>query len=291
MNIPGNQWIPPQQPPPGPFPTAQYPGDPPWPHAQESGVSRYRGPLIIGGALIVAAAIVATALVVTRQGPGAPTAAPAGAGSSAETRSAAPSSTTPTSVADAGRLYQVVPQSVLPAIADVSRLTGIAVSNVAAPLLSPGADANTTPASCMFASDSASQGTWKSARAMAGQRYVEGTFESYNSSVAAGLAVFAGTADAVSSLSAVSGSVGGCTSFTVPDWNPKNPPATWTVGDVERGDDHITWNTTAGNGWSCRRSYRVMANVAANAVVCSDKASADGPRALTDFVIANATRG
>lgn len=83
----------------------------------------------------------------------------------------------------------------------------------------------------------------------------------------------------------------GCTTFTVPDWNPKNPPSTWTVGDVERGDDHITWSTTIGNGWACRRSYRVVANVAASAVVCSDKARPGSPIAMTDFVLANATKG
>ena len=59
---------------------------------------------------------------------------------------------------------------------------------------------------------------------------------------------------------------------------------------VQRGDDRITWSTTAANGWSCRRSYRVVANLAANAVVCSDKAAVGAATALTDFVIANATK-
>lgn len=262
-----------------------YPGGP------QPGPSRNRGPLIIGGALIVAGVIVATALVATRPGSGDPPAA-APTSSTSETNSAATSSASapPTASVAAGPSYQVVPQSTLPAIADVSRLTGIAMSNVAAPLVSPSADANTTPPSCMSASDSASQSTWKSARAMAGQRYIEGTFDSYNASAAAGLAVFAGGADAATSLAIVSGSVRGCTSFTVSDWNPKNPPASWTVTDVERGDDHITWSTTAANGWSCRRSYRVVANLAANAVVCSDKSAAGAAAALTDFVIAKATK-
>ncbi len=281
--MPGNQWVPPQQPPSGPYPPQPYRGGPPGP-------SRNRGPLIIGGAVIVAGAIVATALVVTRQGTGgAPAAAPS-TSSASETSSAATTSTTTTASSAVGPTYQVVPQSTLPSIADVSRLTGIAMSNVAAPLLSPSPDANTTPASCMSASDSASQSTWKSARSMAGLRYIEGTFDNYNSSAAAGLAVFGGAADAATSLKIVSGSVRGCTSFTVPDWNPKYPPATWTVTDVDRGDDHIAWNTTAANGWVCRRAYRVVANLAANAVVCSDKAAAAAANALTDFVLANATK-
>ncbi|MUL61163.1 MULTISPECIES: sensor domain-containing protein [unclassified Mycolicibacterium] len=289
--MPGNQWIPPQQPPNGPYPPQPYPGGslPPLPPGPGPGPSRNRGPLIIGGAVIVAGAIVATALVATRQGSGGPLAA-APTSSVSETSSAATTSTTPTASAAAGPTYQVVPQSTLPAIADVSRLTGITMSNVAAPLVSPSPDANTTPPSCMSASDSASQSAWKPARAMAGQRYIEGTFDNYSSSSAAGLAVFAGSADAATSLKIVSGSVRGCTSFTVPDWNPKNPPANWTVTDVDHGDDHIAWSTTAANGWSCRRSYRVVANLAANAVVCSDKAAAGAATALTDFVIANATK-
>lgn len=287
MTVPGNQWIPPQQPLANSFPAAPHPGGPP----PGPGPSGNRGPLIIGGAVIVAAAIVAAALVATRHGSGGPSAA-APASSASETRSAATSSVPvpPAASGAAGPTYQVVPQSALPAIADASRLTGITMSNVAEPLVSPASDANTSPPSCMSASDSASQSTWKSARAMAGQRYIEGNFDAYNSSAAAGLAVFAGAADAASSLSVVSGSVRGCASFTVPDWNPKNPPAKWTVTDVERGDDRITWSTTAANGWSCRRSYRIVANLAANAVVCSDKAAVGAATALTDFVIANATK-
>ncbi len=286
MNMPGNQWIPPQHQPPGQFPTQQYPGGRPAPRPP-----RNTGPLIISGALIIAAAIVATALFISRQGhAGTTTAAPSTATQTTETSSAAPSSTTMTTSAATGPTYQVVPQSTLPTTADVSRLTGITMSNAAAPLLAPGTDANATPPSCMFAADSATQSTWKAARAMAGQRHIEGTFENYNSSAAVGLAVFASPADAASSLTTVSGSVRGCTTFTVPDWNPKNPPATWTVGDVERADDHITWNTTATNGWSCRRNYRIVGNLAASAVVCSDKPTAHSPTALTDFVIANATK-
>lgn len=283
--MPGNQWVPPQ-PPTGQYPP-QYPGGP----SRQPG--RYRGPMIIGGALIVAAAIVATALVATRD-PGGARGAPAAAGGSSETSSSAPSSTSAsvtTSGGAAGLVYQVVPQSTLPSAADVSRLTGITFSNLGDPVVAPVADARTTPAACAFASDSTSQSTWKSARAMAGVRFVEGTVDSYISSAGAGLAVFTGAADAASSLSMVVGSVRGCTTFTVPDWNAKNPPSTWTVGDVERGDDRITWSTTAGNGWVCRRSYRVVANVAANAVVCSDKARPGSPIALTDFVLANATKG
>lgn len=283
MNMPGNQWVPPQQPPTGQY-APQYPGGP----SRQPG--RYRGPVIIGGALIVAASIVAAALVATRQGSGG---APGATGGSSETSSSAPSSSASvtTSGGAAGPVYQVVPQSTLPSAADVSRLTGITFSNLGDPVVAPVADARTTPAACAFASDSTSQSTWKSARAMAGMRFVEGTVDSYNSSAGAGLAVFTGTADAASSLSMVVGSVRGCTTFTVPDWNAKNPPSTWTVGDVERGDDRITWSTTAGNGWVCRRSYRVVANVAANAVVCSDKARPGSPVALTDFVLANATKG
>lgn len=283
--MPGNQWVPPQQPPTGQYP-AQYPGGPPW--QPGLGPGRYRGPLIIGGALIVAAAIVATALVATRGPGGAPTAPAAAGGSSASSSTSAQATT---SAAPAGPVYQVVPQSALPSAADVSRLTGITFSNLGDPVVSPVADARTTPASCAIASDSTSQSTWKSARAMAGMRFVEGTVDSYNSSAGVGLAVFAGTADAASSLSVVAGAVHGCTTFTVPDWNPKNPPSTWTVGDVERGDDHITWSTTIGNGWACRRSYRVVANVAASAVVCSDKARPGSPVAMTDFVLSNATKG
>lgn len=286
--MPGNQWVPPPQPPTGQYP-AQYPGGPPW--QPGLGPGRYRGPLIIGGALIVAAAIVATALVATRD-PGGSPAAPAAAGGSSAASSAASSwAPATTSAAAAGPVYQVVPQSTLPSAADVSRLTGITFSNLGDPVVSPGPDAHTTPASCAFVSDSTSQSTWKSARAVAGMRFVEGTVDSYRSSAGAGLAVFAGAADAASSLAVVAGAVRGCTTFTVPDWNPKNPPSTWTVGDVERGDDHITWSTTAGNGWVCRRSYRVVANVAASAVVCSDKARPGSPIAMTDFVLANATKG
>lgn len=281
----GNQWVPPQQPPTGQYP-AQYPGGPPW--QPGLGPGRYRGPLIIGGALIVAAAIVATALVATRDPGGAPTAPAAAGGSSASSSTSAQATT---SAAAAGPVYQVVPQSALPSAADVSRLTGITFSNLGDPVVSPVADAHTTPALCAFASDSTSQSTWKSARAMAGMRFVEGTVDSYNSSAGAGLAVFAAAADGALSLSVVADSVRGCTTFTVPDWNPKNPPSTWTVGDVERGDDHITWSTTIGNGWACRRSYRVVANVAASAVVCSDKARPGSPIAMTDFVLANATKG
>lgn len=284
MNMPGNLWVPPQ-PPTGQYPP-QYPGGP----SRQPG--RYRGPMIIGGALIVAAAIVATALVATQDPGGAP-GAPAAAGGSSETSSSAPSSTSAsvTTSAAAGPVYQVVPQSTLPSAADVSRLTGITFSNLGDPVVSPVADARTTPASCALASDSTSQSTWKSARAMSGMRFVEGTVDRYNSSAGTGLAVFAGAADAVASLAMVAGAVQGCTTFTVPDWNPKNPPSTWTVGDVERGDDHITWSTTIGNGWACRRSYRVVANVAASAVVCSDKARPGSPIAMTDFMLANATKG
>ncbi|MFL0177113.1 sensor domain-containing protein [Mycobacterium sp. SMC-13] len=281
----GNQWVPPQQPPTGQYP-AQYPGGPPW--QPGLGPGRYRGPLIIGGALIVAAAIVATALVATRDPGGASTAPAAAGGSSA---SSSTSAQVTTSAAAAGPVYQVVPQSTLPSAGDVSRLTGITFSNLGDPVVSPGPDAHTTPASCAFASDSTSQTTWKSARAMAGMRFVEGTVDSYNSSAGVGLAVFTGAADAASSLSVVADSVRGCTTFTVPDWNPKNAPSTWTVGDVERGDDRITWSTTVGNGWVCRRSYRVVANVAASAVVCSDKARPGSPVAMTEFVLAKATKG
>lgn len=279
MNMPGNLWVPPQ-PPTGQYPP-QYPGGP----SRQPG--RYRGPMIVGGALIVAAAIVAT------RDPGGARGAPAAAGGSSETSSSAPSSSASvtTSGGAAGPVYQVVPQSTLPSAADVSRLTGITFSNLGDPVVAPVADARTTPAACAFASDSTSQSTWKSARAMAGVRFVEGTVDSYISSAGAGLAVFTGAADAVASLAMVAGAVQGCTTFTVPDWNAKNPPSTWTVGDVKRGDDRITWSTTAGNGWVCRRSYRVVANVAANAVVCSDKARPGSPVALTDFVLANATKG
>ncbi|TXH28734.1 MAG: hypothetical protein E6R06_00260 [Mycobacterium sp.] len=188
--MPGNQWVPPQQPPTGQYP-AQYPGGPPW--QPGLGQGRYRGPLIIGGALIVAAAIVATALVATRD-PGGSPAAPAAAGGSSAASSAASSSAPATTSAAAGPVYQVVPQSALPSAADVSRLTGITFSNLGDPVVSPGPDARTTPASCAIASDSTSQSTWKSARAMAGMRFVEGTADSYNSSAGAGLAVFAGAA-------------------------------------------------------------------------------------------------
>jgi len=286
MNMPGNQWIPPQQPPTEPFPPAHYPSGP----LPAPAPPRNLGPLIIGGAVIVAGAIVATALVATRQGSGGHPVA-ASTTSASETSTAAPSaSVPPTTGAPTGPTYQVVPQSMLPALADVSRLTGVTMTTSAAPALYPGTDDRTTPASCMFASDSVTQSTWKSARAMAGQRYVEGTFDSYNSSAAAALAVFAATGEAATSLSTVSGSVRGCTAFTAPDWNPKYPPVNWTVTDLDRGDDHITWSTTQGGGWVCRRSYRVVANLAANAVVCSDKAAAGAATALTDLLIANATK-
>lgn len=288
MNMPGNQWIPPHQPPTGPFPSLPYLGGPP----PGPGPSRNRGPLIIGGAVIVAGAIVATALIATRQGSGGhPVAAPTTSASETST-AAAPSSASapPTAGAPAGPTYQVVPQSLLPALADVSRLTGVTMTSSAPPALYPGADDRTTPPSCMFASDSVTQSTWKSARVMAGQRYVEGTFDKYNSSAATALAVFAGPGDAATSLSTVSGSVRGCTAFTAPDWNPKYPPVNWTVTDIDRGDDHITWSTTQGGGWVCRRSYRVVANLAANALVCSDKAAPGAATALTDLLIANATK-
>lgn len=285
MTTPGGQWTPPPHP--GPFPHHQpAPIGPPW--APGPLPSRNRGPLIIGGALILAAAIVATSVVLTRHGSSS-TPAPTAPITDTTQTSSAPTTSATTASALAGPTYQVVPQSALPALGDIARLTGVDMVTVSELMQVPSPDATTTPPSCAFASNSASQSTWKSARAMAGLRFIDGTMTNYISTAVAGLAVFPTPADAASSLSLVSGSVRGCTSFTVPDWNPKVPPATWTIANVDHGDDHISWGTQQPDGWSCQRNYRIVGNLAANALICSDKARPGSAAALTDFVIAHAT--
>lgn len=255
--------------------------------------SRSRGPLIIGGALIAAAALVSATLVLTRTTPSA--APPDTPTSQTQTDTATTTSTTAAtapraSTAPAGPIYEVVPRTLLPAATDVQRLTGIAVTTVGDPVLTPYPDANTTPAHCLFAANSASQSSWKSARAIATQHYLEGSIDNYQSQADAEFAVFTNAAEATASLSRVAGSVRGCTTLTVPDWNPKLPPVHWTITDVDAGADHISWTTAAPDGQGCRRSYRIAANLAAGALVCGDNIAAGSAPALTDFLITNATK-
>lgn len=289
VNDPGGQWIPPQQPLTGPFPQLQ-PGPMGSPWSPAPAPPRSRGPWIIGGAIVVAAAIVSAAVVLTRPGPSPdPAAAPASDSQTATATTTTMSRSTTSAAAPAGPVYEVVPRTLLPSKADVQRLTGIAMSTFGDPTLTPVPDVNTTPPHCLFAANSVSQSSWKSARAMATQHYLEGAIDSYRSQADAGLAVFASSADAAESLSRVAGSVRGCTALTVPDWNPKLPPANWTVTNIDKGDDHISWTTAGADGQGCRRSYRIQANLAAGALVCGANVSASRAPALTDFLIANAT--
>lgn len=290
MNRLGGQWIPPHQPPTGPFPHQQPgPTGPPW--APGPTPSRNRGALIIGGAVVAAAAIVSTTLVLTRPDPQpAPTAAPATPTTESATATTTSGVTSSPQAAPVGPVYRVVPQTALPPAADMQRLTGIAMTANGDPTSTPVADANPEPARCMFAVNSVTQSSWKSARAMATQHYLEGTIDNYTAQADTGLAVFANSPDAAASLSLVAGSVRSCTNYAMADWNPRLPSTSWTVGDVDKGDDHITWTTTAANGTTCRRSYRIVGNLAANGLVCGPTVAAGSATALTDTVLGNAAK-
>lgn len=242
--------------------------------------ARSHGRLMIGGALVAAVGIVATTLVLTR---------PRQPSSSDISASQTPATTTQ-SAAAAGPVYHMVPYEALPYAVDMQRLIGTPMTLYGDTGVVPGPDANPAPANCRFAAMSVSQSTWKPARAMATQHYLEGDVDNYTAQANAALAVFDAAADAATSLSLVTESVRGCTTYTAPDWNPRLPTTTWTITDVDTGTDHVTWTTAQGDGQSCRRSYRIQANIAASALVCGVDASSGTATTLTEYMLTNATK-
>jgi len=239
---------------------------------------RSRGRLIIACALVAGVGIVSTTLVLTRPHPP--------SSSASTTGSQTPSTTT----SAASPVYQVLPYQALPYAVDMQRLIGTPMTLFGDIGVAPAPDANAVPANCKFAAMSVSQSTWKPARAIATQHYLEGAADNYTAQANAALAVFDTTPAAATSLSLVTGSVRGCTTFTAPDWNPRLPPTTWTVTDVDAGSDHVTWTTAQGDGQSCRRSYRVTANIAASALVRGVDVNSAAATTLTEYMLTNATK-
>ena len=294
----GPQWHPPQSnnagqqysSPPAPnWPPSTPPGmwpSPPPPWAASGPVpppppKRHRRPLIVA-ALITAAVITAVIVGITLK--------PAGHRGAA----ASSASATTTSPEAPARTYRPNPAAVLPDSDTVRRVTLLDVkpvdNTVDTALIG---DSLTTPPNCALADLPATNSVWAQSLSTADkQLWTEIGDHPGGSAAGMALAVFDTISAAAESLKTVTAAVKGCTTYTAPANDPSMPPDTWVVGDVVSVADSISWTDTeqvGAHSWKCGHTYRIAANIAATALVCSPN-PADNPARLADTMIAAATK-
>ncbi|WP_131823226.1 sensor domain-containing protein [Mycobacteroides chelonae] len=274
---------PPAGPPPGVPPTGAPwgSGAPQW--APPPAPKRSRGPWIVGAVVIVVVAVVVAIVVVARQS--SPVAAP--------TPSTAIPSSVPAGAKPAGPFYMLAdPADALPTVDEVKTATLMDLTPNGTPRTTSAPDHATSPPNCTLATSSTTQSMWGDATQLAGQQFTDPHGSS--SRAWAGLAFWESDKQAQASLDRLTAAIQSCPAFTLIGVAP-DPDTKWTTGDLHLGDHRIGFSTSLirddgdNKPWKCVQDYRVEANIAVTASMCSTNPSSSAA-ALSDVVMGKATK-
>ena len=256
-------------------------GAPPWaPPAPK----RSRGPWIIGAVVVVVVAVVVSIVVVARQFSPAVSPSPS---------TAIPSSM-PANAKPTAPFYMLAdPADALPTVDEVRAATLMDLTPNGAPRTTSLPDHATSPPNCTLATSSTTQSMWGDASQLAGQQFTDPHGSS--SRAWAGLAFWGSDKQAQASLDRLTAAVKGCPAFTLIGVSP-DPDTKWTTGDLHVGDHRIGFSTSLireddgdTKPWKCVQDYRVEANIAVTASMCSTNPSTSAA-ALSDVVMSKATK-
>ncbi|NTY62601.1 sensor domain-containing protein [Mycolicibacterium sphagni] len=266
------QWAPP----PGGGPWG--PGAPPWTPTPTP--KRSRGPWIAGAVVIVVVAVVVSIVVVSRQSTSVDIPTPS---------TAIPSSM-PANATPKAPFYMLAdPADALPTVDEVKASTLMELTPNGAPRTTSLPDHATNPPNCTLATSSTTQSMWGDATQLAGQQFTDP--HGSGSRAWAGLAFWESDKAAQASLDRLTAAIQGCPAFTLIGVAP-DPDTKWAAGDIRIGDHRIGFTTTLADGdkpWKCIQDYRVEANIAVTASMCSTNPSSSAA-ALSDVVMSKATK-
>ncbi len=268
------QWVPPGG---GPW----GPGAPQW--APPPAPKRSRGPWIAGAVAIVVVTVVVAIVVVTRQSSHVSIATPS---------TAIPSSMPATATPKAPFYALADPADALPTTDEVKQATLMELTPNGTPRTTSAPDHPTNPPNCTLATSSTTQSMWGDATQLAGQQFTDP--HGSGSRAWAGLAFWDSDKAAQASLDRLTAVIQGCPAFSMIGV-PPDPDTNWTTGDIHLGDHRIGFTTAlvpadgGGKPWKCIQDYRVVANIAVTASMCSTNPSSSAA-ALSDVVVGKATR-
>lgn len=201
-------------------------------------------------------------------------------------------STTTTATTPQAARYSPTPSTAMPTTAQVRATTGLAFDPQSQPDPVELLDDKTDPTQCALADNPAIPSTWGPAIQTSGQTYAVGTVDSYSAAGGVQLAVFDTADAATATLKTITSAVQGCTTFSSLSMDVIPTSTSWTIADRRSADGRMSWRTdknSSPNSWHCTKAYRVLANIAAAATVCSRDPNA-GPDQLVDIMITNATK-
>lgn len=268
------QWAPPGG---GPW----GPGAPQW--APPPAPKRSRGPWIAGAVAIAVVAVVVAIVVVTRQSSHVSIATPS---------TAIPSSM-PANATPKAPFYMLAdPADALPTTDEVKQATLMELTPNGTPRTTSAPDHATNPPNCTLATSSTTQSMWGDATQLAGQQFTDP--HGSGSRAWAGLAFWDSDKAAQASLDRLTAAIQRCPAFSMIGV-PPDPDTKWTTGDIHLGEHRIGFTTalvpadSGGKPWKCIQDYRVVANIAVTASMCSTNPSSSAA-ALSDVVVGKATR-
>lgn len=184
------------------------------------------------------------------------------------------------------------PADALPTVDEVKAATLMDLTPNGAPRTTSAPDHATSPPNCTLATSSTTQSMWGDASQLAGQQFTDP--HGSGSRAWAGLAFWDSDKQAQASLDRLTAAIKGCSAFTLIGVSP-DPDTKWTTSDLHLGDHRIGFSTSLirddgdTKPWKCLQDYRVEANIAVTASMCSTNPS-NSAAALSDVVMSKATK-